>query len=80
MTESPTVKAVDMKAVQSSNIAAVGHEGSTLYVRFKSGPTWKYSDVNEATYQEMLGADSIGSYFGKHIKPNHKTEKVGEGT
>lgn len=67
---------VEMKSIPSSNIDAVGHEGTTLYVRFKSGPTWKYDDVNAATYEEMMASGSIGSYFAKHIKPHHKAEKV----
>lgn len=68
--------AAEMKSVKSSNIESVGHDGTTLYVKFKTGPTWKYFDVNEATYQEMLASHSIGSYFGKFIKPNHKAERV----
>jgi KTSC domain len=67
--------AIDLKPVTSSNIAAVGHEGDTLYVKFKSGPTWKYTPVNAATYDEMLAAHSIGGYFARHIKPTCHAER-----
>jgi hypothetical protein len=68
----------ELKDVTSSNIAAVGHEGEFLYVKFKSGPVWRYHPVNAATYEEMLRAESIGSYFAKYIKSSFHAEKVSE--
>jgi KTSC domain len=68
-----------MKPVASSNIAAVGHDGEHLFVKFKSGATWRYHTVNAATHAEMMRAESIGSYFAKHIKPNFQGEKVSDG-
>jgi hypothetical protein len=70
----------ELTPVKSSNIAAVGHQGDTLFVKFKSGPTWKYMGVNTATHTEMMAAESIGSYFSKHIKNNHPAERISDGT
>lgn len=59
---------MDMKSVISSNIAALGHEGSILHVQFNSGAIYAYSNVPEATFQAILTAESIGSTFNKLVK------------
>ena len=64
-----------MKPVESSNISHVGHEGDTLTIRFKSGATWNYHGVSARTHDELVNADSIGSYFARRIKPHYKGTK-----
>lgn len=64
--------------VQSSNIAAVGHQGSTLYVRFHSGALWRYEAVPQRIYDEMMQSGSIGKYFAKFIRPNHPGSRMPE--
>ena len=65
--------------VKSSQIEEVGY-GSGLYgpetlsIRFKSksGITqspYHYKNVTPQEYQALMAAESIGSYFGKNIKP-----------
>lgn len=66
----------DLTPVQSSNIAAVGHDGDHLYVQFHGGSTWKYHNVPADQHAEMIKASSVGKFFGKHVKPNFKAEKV----
>ena len=58
---------VRMIRVVSSNIEAVGHDETTttLYIKFSSGKTYKYEGVTEAEYENLVGAPSIGKYFGK---------------
>lgn len=59
--------------VASSQIAEIGHdpETSTMAVRFKSGtsPLYHYANVTAEEFAAFKGAESIGSYFYKHIKP-----------
>jgi hypothetical protein len=63
--------------VESSQIDSVGFgEGTygteTLGIRFKSkcGITeYEYGNVTSRQYQGLIGAESIGAYFGKNIKP-----------
>lgn len=69
-----------MEKVRSSNIYAIGHEGTTLKVQFKDkdgkpGAIWHYSDVPEHVHKELMGAESVGGYFASKIKPNHKGTK-----
>ena len=65
-----------LKSVHSTHIAAVGHEGDKLQVKFKKGQTFEYSPVSKETYYELLEADSIGGYFHEHIKNNKEVNYV----
>jgi len=63
----------EMQAVDSSNIEAVGYDSEEreIYIRFLDGRTYAYGDTDESTFEELLSADSIGSYFNRVIKPNY---------
>lgn len=67
-----------LQPVQSSNIAAVGHEGTTLYVQYKGKgePIWSYAGVEPHVFKELLGCGSIGRYMADFIKPNHKGTRL----
>lgn len=62
---------IKLNAVNSSQIMAIGHdaESNTMAVQFKRGdqpgPIYHYSNVTP----EFSGAESIGSFFYKWIKP-----------
>lgn len=63
-----------LQEVESSQIHAIGHstETNTLAVRFKSKgvPTslYHYSNFSAEDFAAFKGAESIGKYFGQHIK------------
>lgn len=69
---------VEMVAVSSSNIAAIGHnaEQARLHVQFNSGATWVYLGVERETYEQMLKAESVGKFFNAVIKPHYAAEQV----
>jgi hypothetical protein len=56
--------------VDSSSIAAIGYSATerALWVQFVSGRTYRYSDVPQATYEELLRAESKGRYFNREIR------------
>lgn len=61
----------------SSNLRAVSHQGDTLYVQFLSGDAiWKYTGVPASIFEQMMGADSKGSFFSKFIKSQYPAEKL----
>lgn len=60
----------------SSNIAAVGHDGSALYVQFHGGGLYRYPTAGADLHQAFLAAESAGKYFHQNIKPHHKGEKL----
>ena len=76
---------IALTPVVSSQIAAIGHctETNTLAIQFasRSGPgnVYHYANFTADDYAALAGADSVGSHFGKHIKPHadkHPYEKV----
>lgn len=76
--ETITHPAIAMDAVESSQIAAIGHhpESNTLAIRFKSksgpGSVYHYQNFTADDFATFKAAESIGSHFGKHIKPHDK--------
>lgn len=63
---------VDMKPVDSSNVAAVGYEPGekgegVLHVQFKNGGRYRYQGVSPAHHEDLIGAKSIGSHFYNHV-------------
>jgi len=59
-----------MTPVQSSNIAAIGHDPITLTltVEFKGGSRYLYQHVPTVLFDQLVKADSVGSAFHKLIK------------
>lgn len=82
--------------VNSTTIKEIGFDSAsnTLEVEFygrvpKGSPKgtkppviiWRYQPVTEHAFNEMKSAESIGSYFAKHIKSNDfiDTQKLVDG-
>jgi len=62
---------MDRQPVVSSNISEIGwdEETGTLEVLFTTGSVYQYDGVPVTTYQSLLHAPSIGSYFARNIRP-----------
>lgn len=74
---------VDMKPVDSSNVAAVGYEPGekgegVLHVQFKNGGRYSYQGVSPAHHEDLIGAKSIGSHFYNHIQGKFPHAKAPE--
>ena len=67
---------ITLQAIQSSQIAAIGHcpTTETLAVQFfrKGAPAdvYHYANVTAAEYAAFASAESIGKHFYAHIKPH----------
>ena len=61
---------MDRDPVSSSLLASVGYDPTeqVLEVELQDGKIYQYRDVPEATYQNLLNADSLGRYFNHHIR------------
>lgn len=74
-TENATPLSIALDAVESSQIAAIGHdpETNTLAIQFAAksgtGSVYHYSNFTADDFAAFKAAESIGSHFGKHIKP-----------
>jgi hypothetical protein len=64
--------AIPMTPVTSNQVAAVGYspERKTLAISFSrtGGAVYHYPNVDAKTHADFVGAESIGKYFGQHIK------------
>jgi hypothetical protein len=61
---------VELTPVESSNVAAVGHdpERDELHVRFKSGPAvYVYSNVTAEQHAALIGDESVGGHGHANI-------------
>lgn len=65
-------KAIGMSAVKSSLLSAMGHDGSTLAVKFPNGKVYHYPGVTAKQFEELKAAKSVGSHFNAHIKSKIK--------
>lgn len=69
---------IAMDEVESSQIHGLGYDAATqtLAIRFKNRTTgaptslYHYANVPAEEFTALREAASIGSYFGKHIKPH----------
>lgn len=74
-----TTNKIELSDVESSQIAAIGHdpETNTLAIRFKPyrsspdkpGALYHYDNFTAEDFAAFLGSESYGRHFGKHIKP-----------
>lgn len=66
---------ITMHPVDSSQIQSIGHDAAsnTLAIRFRNkagaGGLYHYANFPAAEFEAFKGAESIGSHFGKFIKP-----------
>lgn len=63
---------IPLTDVESSQVKAIGYDAAakTLAVSFTrgSGAIYHYPAVEPETHAAFVAAESIGSFFGKHIK------------
>lgn len=66
-----------MVSVTSSNLEAVGYDAAseTMYVRFRGGATWAYPGVDQATYDSVRSAESVGRAYNASIKGQYEGER-----
>ncbi|HKH46838.1 MAG TPA: KTSC domain-containing protein [Thermoanaerobaculia bacterium] len=65
------------KPLTSSAIASVGYDPKrgTLEVEFRSGNVYRYLNVPEEVYQDLLQAKSKGRYFGSSIRGQYTSTR-----
>ena len=57
------------------------HDSRTLDVTFiSSGRRYRYFSVEPDEFEALMRAFSKGSWFNRHIKPNHDFEAVFDGS
>lgn len=64
--------------VESSNIKAIGHEGSTMRVQYANGTEYDFQGVTAEMFDNFMEAESKGRFFGKNIRGKFTSTKVGK--
>ena len=79
-TAGATDERVTRVPVTSRSLASISFVKSSriLEVEFRSGAIYRYREVPESTYSELLRAESKGRYFACHIRGKHQFERVRE--
>lgn len=69
---------MDRVAVKSTEIAIVGYDSrnSKLEITFRRGGVYRYAGVPGNVYDELMNAESQGSYFAENIKEKYPFTKV----
>lgn len=70
--------AFESYTVDSSNLTTVEYDPDTLVLRvsFKNGGMYEYEGVLQEVVDEMMAADSQGSYFYKNVRMNYPYTKI----
>jgi len=58
--------------VSSSAIRAVGYDGYTLRVQFRSGRVYDHPGVPGWVFEEFITADSLGRYYNACIRGQYR--------
>lgn len=66
------------KDVESSMLASVGYDEKkkVLEAEFNTGTVYQYFDVEKEIYDELMDADSHGSYFYHNIRDVYEYSQV----
>lgn len=69
---------MEMINVESSNINSIGYnaDDAMLVIEFNGGATYEYYDVPSYVYDELMSADSKGSYAHQNIYKNYSQDKI----
>ena len=67
---------MNMIPVSSTNISAIGYEGTTLYVRFHQGSVYAYFNVPRHVYEGLMSASSHGSYLANYVKNVYQYQRI----
>lgn len=66
---------IQFTEVKSSNIISIGHDGTNLYVNYKSG-TYKYENVDKSVYEGLISSESKGRFMNENIKGKYNYSRV----
>lgn len=72
-----TILVNDLAKVESSNVNLIGFSNNNrLYVQFKNGGLYQYTNVMNEDYEALKKAESVGKFLNTQIKPNYEFEKL----
>lgn len=69
---------MNMIKVDSSNIDSIGYDENRaiLEIQFISGAAYEYFDVPSFVFEELMSAESKGSYANRNIYKIYSQQKI----
>ncbi len=64
------------RPVESSVLSSVGWADGVLEVEFASGEIYRYLDVPDLVFRQLLRAESKGTFFQERIRDRYDLERV----
>lgn len=66
-----------MRALGSSSVSAAGYdaESRTLAITFKGGRTYRYTEVPQSVFENLLQAKSVGKFVSTSVVGKFALEK-----
>ena len=62
--------------IVSSNIEAAAYQYGSMFIRFKSGVSYRYDKVPHAVFIGLCEAESAGQYFHRKIRGVFEFQKL----
>ena len=71
---------MDREPVKSTSVASIGYDdlSRTLEIEFRSGSVYRYYDVPEQIYTDLIAASSLGRFINYKIKPRFAYKEIPE--
>jgi hypothetical protein len=72
--------AIRRRHVRSSAVRSIGYDAEdwVLQVEFDGGKVYNYFRVPPDEYAKLMGAESIGTYVNREVKPYYDYEEATE--
>jgi hypothetical protein len=69
---------IPRQRVESSAISEVGYSKRRhwLEIKFASDSIYRYLDVPQSVYRDLMSAESKTAYYGRYIKRNYRSMRV----
>ena len=64
-----------MEDIDSNLFSQIGHDGTNLHMKFKSGATYKYLNCPDKHMEGLKNANSPGAYFHEQIHGKYRHSK-----
>lgn len=73
-----TTRGIEMQPVNSGNLESAGYDdqAQALFIKFKTGQTYRYANVPRRVFDELMAAESKGRYFAAVIRLEYKAERL----
>ena len=67
---------MEKRFINSSHLSIVSHDGKDMFVDFRNGACYRYSNVPYSTFDSLTKNDSAGSFFHSYVRDKFICKKL----